>query len=87
MIEVDSTSLSTSLLAISYFGDVAFAFSGALTAARYHMDILGFVLIGTITGIGVGKVRDLLLGRTAWWTQQPFELGLCAQKSMRRLYG
>ena len=29
-----------------------FAISGALTAARYRMDVLGFVLIGTITGIG-----------------------------------
>jgi uncharacterized membrane protein YeiH len=66
MIETDSTSLSTSLLAISYFGDVVFAVSGALTAARYHMDVLGFVLIGTITGIGGGTARDLLLGRTVW---------------------
>lgn len=82
MIEADSTSLSTSLLAISYFGDVVFAVSGALTAARYHMDVLGFVLIGTITGIGGGTVRDLLLGRTVWWTQQPFELGLCVAASL-----
>jgi len=43
-----------------YFGDVVFAVSGALTAARYRMDILGFVLIGTVTGIGGGTTRDLL---------------------------
>ncbi|MEE8307673.1 MAG: TRIC cation channel family protein, partial [Gammaproteobacteria bacterium] len=42
--------LSASILAIMYFGDVVFAVSGALTAARYRMDVLGFVLIGTITG-------------------------------------
>ena len=53
-----------------YFGDVVFAVSGALTAARYRMDILGFVLIGTITGIGGGTMRDLLLDRTVWWTQR-----------------
>ena len=41
-------------------------------------DVLGFVLIGTITGIGGGTTRDLLLGRTVWWTQEPFELLLCA---------
>ena len=40
--------LSTSILAIMYFGDVVFAVSGALTAARSRMDVLGFVLIGTI---------------------------------------
>ena len=69
--------LSTSILAIMYFGDVVFAVSGALTAARYRMDILGFVLIGTITGIGGGTTRDLLLGRTVWWTRDPLELTLC----------
>jgi uncharacterized membrane protein YeiH len=69
--------LTTSILAIMYFGDVVFAVSGALTAARYRMDVLGFVLIGTITGIGGGTTRDLLLGRTVWWTQNPVELILC----------
>jgi uncharacterized membrane protein YeiH len=66
--------LSTSILALMYFGDVVFAVSGALTAARYRMDVLGFVLIGTITGIGGGTTRDLLLGRAVWWTQDPNEL-------------
>ena len=69
--------LSSSILAIMYFGDVVFAVSGALTAARYRMDILGFLMIGTITGIGGGTLRDVLLGRTVWWTQDPRELILC----------
>ena len=72
-----SEPLTTSILAIMYFGDVVFAVSGALTAARYRMDVLGFVLIGTITGIGGGTIRDLLLGRKVWWTQDPLELILC----------
>ena len=70
--------LSASILAIMYIGDVVFAVSGALNAARHRMDVLGFVLIGTITGIGGGTTRDLLMGRTVWWTQEPFELLLCA---------
>jgi uncharacterized membrane protein YeiH len=65
-----------------YFGDVVFAISGALTAARYRMDVLGFVLIGTITGIGGGTTRDLLLGRTVWWTQDPTELLLCVTAAL-----
>ncbi len=72
-----SQPLSTSILAIMYFGDVVFAVSGALMAARQRMDVIGFVLIGTITGIGGGTTRDLLLGRTVWWTQDPLELILC----------
>ena len=74
--------LSASILAIMYFGDVVFAISGALTAARYRMDVLGFVLIGTITGIGGGTTRDLLLGRTVWWTQDPIELTLCVAAAL-----
>jgi len=70
--------LSVSILAIMYFGDVVFAISGALTAARHRMDLLGFVLIGIITGIGGGTTRDLLLGRTVWWTENPTELLLCS---------
>ena len=74
--------LGTSITALMYFGDAVFALSGALLAGRKRMDIIGFVLIGTITGIGGGTVRDLLLGRTVWWTQQPLELILCVVVSL-----
>lgn len=74
--------LSGSILAIMYFGDVVFAVSGALTAARFRMDIVGFVLIGVMTGIGGGTTRDLLLGRTVWWTENPTELALCVVASL-----
>jgi uncharacterized membrane protein YeiH len=73
-------------MAIMYFGDVVFAISGALTAARYRMDVLGFVLIGTITGIGGGTIRDLLLGRTVWWTHDPLELILCVMASLATFF-
>ena len=78
--------LSTAILATMYFGDVVFAISGALTAARYRMDIIGYVLIGTITGIGGGTTRDLLLGRTVWWTQNPLELILCIVASLATFF-
>ncbi|MCC9608020.1 TRIC cation channel family protein [Blastopirellula sp. JC732] len=75
-------SLSASILAIMYFGDIVFSISGALTAARYRMDVFGFLLIGTTTGIGGGTLRDLLLGRTVWWTQDPTELLLCVAAAL-----
>jgi uncharacterized membrane protein YeiH len=77
-----SESLGASILAIMYFGDIVFSISGALTAARYRMDVIGFILIGTITGIGGGTTRDLLLGRTVWWTRNPEELVLCVAASL-----
>ena len=75
-------SLTVSILAIMYFGDIVFAISGALMAAKYKMDIVGFIMIGTITGIGGGTTRDLLLGRTVWWTQDPVELILVVTVSI-----
>lgn len=81
-----SEPLTASILAITYFGDVVFAISGALTAGRYRMDVLGFALVGTITGIGGGTTRDLLLGRTVWWTQDPLELGLCVAASLATFF-
>lgn len=69
--------LSTSILIIMYFGDVVFAISGALTAMRYRMDFIGVVLIGVITGLGGGTLRDLLIGRPVFWVNDPTEIFLC----------
>lgn len=74
--------LSPTILGMNYLGDVVFAVTGALTAGRHKMDIVGYVLIGTITGIGGGTVRDLLLGRKVWWTSNPEELILCVVASI-----
>jgi len=49
-----------------------FSASGALVASRKQMDVVGFVLIGCITGFGGGSVRDLLLGRLPlFWLRAP----------------
>jgi len=55
-----------------------FAVSGALDAARQRMDILGFMLIGTVTGIGGGTLRDLLLGNLpVFWIREPIWISVC----------
>lgn len=69
--------LSDVIQGITYFGDVVFAASGAWTAARHRMDVVGVVLIGVITAIGGGTLRDLLLDRPVAWVQHPNELILC----------
>ena len=45
-------------------GTVAFSISGAMTAIRKKMDILGVVVLGVVTAVGGGVIRDLLLGIT-----------------------
>lgn len=44
-------------------GVAVFAVSGALTAARTGMDLLGGLALAAITAIGGGTLRDLLLNR------------------------
>jgi len=55
-----------------------FAASGALTASRKQMDLVGFCLIATVTGIGGGTLRDLLLDRgPVSWVNNPSTIVLC----------
>ena len=43
-------------------GTAVFAFSGALMAGRRKMDLFGILVIATVTAVGGGTVRDLVLG-------------------------
>lgn len=56
---------------------VVFATTGALVASRKEMDILGFMWLGVITGIGGGTLRDLLLGLPVFWVQDATPVALC----------
>lgn len=44
-------------------GTIAFAISGALIAVRRSLDLFGVVLVGCITSVGGGIMRDLFLGK------------------------
>ncbi len=61
---------------VGIFGTVVFAISGALAAGRYRMDPIGFMVLGTVTAIGGGTIRDLLLGQPVTWIVNPGVLGL-----------
>ncbi|WP_295875194.1 trimeric intracellular cation channel family protein [uncultured Zhongshania sp.] len=66
------------LYSFSIIGTIVFAVSGALFAAEKRMDILGFILVGTVTGIGGGTLRDLLLGISpVSWVQNPLTVYIC----------
>jgi uncharacterized membrane protein YeiH len=68
----------TAVTILDWSGVIVFAISGALVAARKQMDIVGFVLLGTVTGIGGGTLRDVLLGaRPIFWIDAPAYLVAC----------
>lgn len=55
------------LTLLDYLGTFAFAVSGALKAARRQMDIFGLIVLATVTAIGGGTLRDMMLGRQPFW--------------------
>lgn len=73
-----STDVSRLLNAVDLFGTGVFAFSGTLTAARKGMDLLGMAMLSTVTAVGGGTIRDVLLGSTpVFWMRQPIYLEIC----------
>ena len=56
--------MTTWIFILQLIGTVSFAVSGAMTALRKRMDVLGVVVLGLITAVGGGMLRDVLLGRT-----------------------
>ncbi|WP_153913986.1 trimeric intracellular cation channel family protein [Shewanella sp. TC10] len=48
--------------ALWFIGILAEAMTGALAAGKKQMDLFGVVIIGCVTAIGGGTLRDMLLG-------------------------
>lgn len=61
------------LLSVLYIiGITAEAITGALAAGREKMDIFGVIIIASMTAIGGGSVRDVLLGHyPLGWVKNP----------------
>ena len=56
--------MGTIFFIIEVIGTVAFAVSGALEAIRKKMDVFGVMILGLITAVGGGVIRDTVIGRT-----------------------
>ena len=56
---------------IEFFGTFAFAISGIRLASAKQFDLFGAFVVGFVTAIGGGTVRDLLLDVTPFWMQNP----------------
>lgn len=73
----------TAVILLDWFGVVVFAVSGALVASRKQMDIVGFALLGGVTGVGGGTLRDILLGEfPVFWVREPAYLVACVAVSV-----
>ena len=59
--------MQTFIFIMDIMGVIVFAASGALVASRKAMDLVGFGLMASLTGIGGGTLRNLLLDRPVFW--------------------
>src|SRR6218665_219959 len=63
---------------LDYAGVAVFAATGALAASRKQLDIIGYVFLASVTGIGGGTLRDVILGATpVFWINNSVYLIVC----------
>ena len=68
----------TFLIIIEVLGTVAFAISGIRLAAAKNFDWFGAYIVGLVTAIGGGTLRDLLLDIPVFWMQTWWYLAVTA---------
>jgi uncharacterized membrane protein YeiH len=68
---------------LDLLGTAVFAITGALAAGRKRMDIFGVVVLGFVTSLGGGTLRDLILGAyPIFWISNTGYLGVAAIAAM-----
>ncbi len=60
------------IYALDIIGTLVFAISGVLTALDNKLDLVGAAIIGLVTAVGGGTLRDVLIGETpVGWMKDP----------------
>ena len=64
------------ILFLEILGTIAFSLSGAIEAMKKKMDILGVMVLGVVTAVGGGILRDIIIGLSMLKTGQYQELDI-----------
>ncbi|CCV05332.1 membrane hypothetical protein [Mesorhizobium metallidurans STM 2683] len=67
---------------LDYAGVTVFAATGALAASRKQLDIIGFLFLASVTGIGGGTFRDIILNLPVFWIANSGYVMICAVVAM-----
>ncbi|WP_034409618.1 trimeric intracellular cation channel family protein [Deinococcus murrayi] len=62
--DLPPAALATGLRVLDLTGVLAFSLSGALLAVRKRFDLFGVLVLGCVTAVGGGAIRDTLTGQT-----------------------
>ncbi len=73
----DLEAFSQLMPVIDILAMVVFAASGALVASRKGLDVVGFMWLAVLTGVGGGTVRDLILDVPVFWLTNPAHVAAC----------
>jgi len=64
---------------LDYTAIALFAATGALTASRKQLDLIGFIFFAALAGIGGGTLRDIILGQLpVFWIRNDTYVLICA---------
>ena len=61
---VDTSQIHFFIYVLDLFGTMAFAVTGAFKAIEHKADIVGIIILATITGVAGGTIRDVIFGKT-----------------------
>lgn len=73
----------TVIAALDYLSVFVFALSGALAASRAQLDLVGFLFIASLTAVGGGTLRDMMLNRDMiFWIANPWYIGMACSAAI-----
>jgi len=74
--------------ALDYLSVFIFALSGALAASRAQLDLVGFLFIASLTAVGGGTLRDMMLNRDMiFWIANPWYIGTACLAAIVVFFG
>ena len=75
--EMNAATQDFIMQATLYIGTLMSALSGCISAGTKQMDLFGCVVVGSLTAIGGGTLRDVMLDRPPFWLAYTAHLHLC----------
>jgi uncharacterized membrane protein YeiH len=74
------------LYGVQMLGNAIFAVTGVLAVNRRGLDVFGGVVLGTVTAVGGGTIRDLVVGVPVFWLADPNYLLVAIAASMAAFF-
>lgn len=71
---------------VQMLGSAVFAVTGVLAVNRRGLDVFGGVVLGTVTAVGGGTIRDLVVGVPVFWLADPNYLLVAIAASMAAFF-